>query len=104
MARRKHLGFYWIREREGHGWEPAELVNDRGYLVVMVLGYDLGIPIDEIYEWGGEIQAPFEELVELEKDCTPGGKKNVVGEVDYKEMLEKFKKQVEHVFPEGRGE
>ena len=104
MARRKRLGFYWIREREGHRWEPAELVNHRGYLEVMVIGFDMGIPIDEIYEWGGEIQVPFEEHVELEKDCTPRGKKNVAGEVDYKEMLGKFKRQVERVFPEGQGE
>ena len=61
MARPKRLGFYWIREREGQRWEPAELVNDRGYLEVMVLGYDMGISIDEIHEWGVEIGPPLDE-------------------------------------------
>ena len=66
MARPKRLGFYWIREREGKRWEPAELVNHRGYLEVMVLGFDLGIPIDEIYEWGVEIvPPPYEEFREV---------------------------------------
>lgn len=67
MTRPKRLGFYWIREREGHGWEPAELVNHKGYLEVMVLGFDMGIPIDEIYEWGMEIVPPPDgELKEAE--------------------------------------
>ena len=68
MAAPKRLGFYWIREREGHRWEPAELVNHRGYLEVMVLGFDLGIPIDEIYEWGVEIVPPPYEEFREEKD------------------------------------
>jgi len=72
MARRKHLGmswgFYWIREREGQRWEPAELVDHGGCLKMMVLGYDRGIPIDEIYEWDVEIRPlPHEEFGE-EKD------------------------------------
>lgn len=67
MTRPKRLGFYWIREREGQRWEPAELVNDRGYLEAMVLGYDMGIPIDEIYEWGVEIvPPPGEEFREVD--------------------------------------
>ena len=68
MARPKRLGFYWIREREGHRWEPAELVNDGGYLEVMVLGYDLGISINEIYEWGVEIVSPPGEEFREVKD------------------------------------
>ena len=68
MARPKRLGFYWIREREGHRWEPAELVNDGGYLEVMVLGYDLGISINEIYEWGVEIGPPLDEELREVKD------------------------------------
>ena len=68
MARPKRLGFYWIRAREGLRWEPAELVNDRGYLEAIVLGYHMGIPIDKIYEWGVEIvPPPYEEFGE-EKD------------------------------------
>ncbi len=68
MARSKRLGFYWIRARGGRGWEPAELVNHGGYLEAMVLGFDPGIPIDEIYEWGVEIvPPPYEEFGE-EKD------------------------------------
>ena len=67
MARPKRLGFYWIRERQGRRWEPAELVNDEGYLEVMVLGHSFGIPINAIYEWGVEIVPPLdEELSEVE--------------------------------------
>lgn len=67
MAAPKRLGFYWIRAREGLRWEPAELVNDAGYLEAIVLGYDMGIPIDKIYEWGAEIvPPPYEGLREVE--------------------------------------
>jgi len=61
MARPKRLGFYWIREWKGQRWEPAELVDQGGCLEMMVLGYDEGIPIDEIYEWGMEIVPPPDE-------------------------------------------
>ena len=67
MDRPKRLGFYWIRVGEGYGWEPAELVNHRGDLEVMVLGFDLGIPVDEIYEWGVELVPPPDgEIREVE--------------------------------------
>ena len=68
MARSKHLAFCRIRAAEWLRWEPAELVNDEGYLEVMVLGYDLGIPINEIYEWGVEIGPPLDEELREEKD------------------------------------
>lgn len=67
MARRERLGvswgFYWIREREGQRWEPAELVYHRGRLKMMLLGYDRGIPIDEIYAWSIDrrIAPPLDE-------------------------------------------
>ena len=66
MAEPKRLAFCRIRAAEWLRWEPAELVNHRGYLEVMVLGYDLGIPIEEIYEWGVEIvPPPYEEFREV---------------------------------------
>ena len=65
MARRERLGvswgFYWIRVGEGETWEPAELVDHKGRLKMMVLGCDRGIPIDEIYAWGAEIVPPLDE-------------------------------------------
>ena len=68
MDRPKRLGFYWIREREGSGWEPAELVSYRGYLEAMVLGYNVGIRIDEIHEWGVELVPPPDGEVREVKD------------------------------------
>ena len=68
MDTSKRLGFYWIRALRGLRWEPAELVNRGGYLEAMVLGYDMGVPIDKIYEWDVEIlPLPYEEFGE-EKD------------------------------------
>jgi len=67
MDRSKRLGFYWIRALRGLRWEPAELVNSGGYLEAMVLGDDMGVPIDKIYEWGMEIVPPPDgELKEAE--------------------------------------
>ena len=67
MARRERLGvswgFYWIRERKGQRWEPAELVYHRGRLKMIPLGYDRGIPIDKIYAWSIDrrIAPPLDE-------------------------------------------
>ena len=66
MTSPKRLGFYWIREQGAQKWEPAELVNDGGYLKMMLLEYDMEIPIDELYGWGVEIMQ-IEEYEE-EKD------------------------------------
>jgi hypothetical protein len=69
MTSPKSLGFYWIQEWKGGRWAPAELVNRGGRLEVMVLGYDMGLLMDEIHKWGAEIvPPPYEEFEESEED------------------------------------
>jgi hypothetical protein len=68
MAIRKHLASCRIRAAEWLRWEPAELVNDGGRLKMILLEYDVEVPIDKIYAWDVEIlPLPYEEVGE-EKD------------------------------------
>ena len=63
MAGPKCLAICRVRPAEWLRWEPAEIVNDGGRLKMMLLEYDMEIPIDKIYEWGAEIvPPPYEEF------------------------------------------
>ena len=68
MARPKCLAICRVRPAEWLKWEIGEIVDDGGRLKIILLEYDVEVPIDKIYEWDVEIQPlPYDEFGE-EKD------------------------------------
>jgi len=61
MAEPKRLAFCRIRAAEWLRWEPAEIVDDGGCLKMILLEYDVEVPIDKIYEWDVEILPLLDE-------------------------------------------
>lgn len=55
MAGPKCLAICRVRPAEWLRWEPAEIVDDGGRLKMILLEYDVEVPIDKIYEWDVEI-------------------------------------------------
>jgi hypothetical protein len=55
MAKPKCLALCRIRSPEWLKWKLGEIVNDGGRLKIILLEYNVEIPIDEIYEGGVEI-------------------------------------------------
>ena len=68
MTKPKCLAICRVRAPEWLKWELGEIVDDGGRLKVMLLEYDVEIPIDEIGEWDVEIQPLLYEEFGEEKD------------------------------------